>query len=149
MERGPKGIVQGAQPYLRSGKGTESRQQASQSSRRYIPKGGFVIDFTTQPLPKGKGRSLPKGYDADIPREVLIARQQRAAARLSAPKHSASSSPVSKKPQLSELDFPDHPKPWGAPSSKVTLKESVEPCLSAVSDPAKQAGHDVKASLPE
>ena len=147
MEREPKGIVQGAQPYLRSGKGTESRQQASQSSRRYIPKGGFVIDFTTQPLPKGKGRVLPNGCHVDIPREVLIVRQQRAAARLSAPKQSANSSPVSKKPQLSELDLPDHPKPWGAPSSRVALKEAAGPCLSALSGTVKQAGYDAKASL--
>ena len=149
MERESKDVVQGAQPYLRSGRGTQNRQQASQSSRRYIPRGGFVIDFTTQPLPKGKGTILPNGCQADVPREVLIARQQQAAARLSAPRHSAISSPASRNPQLPDLDFPDHPKPWGAPSCNVALKENVRPRLATTSSHAKQAGQREKVLLPE
>ena len=140
MERDSKDVVQKPAPYLRSGKGTESRQQASQSSRRYIPKGGFVIDFTTQPLPKGKGRAAPNGCHTDVSREVLIARQQRAAARLSAPKHSAGNSPVTKKLELPDLEFPDHPKPWGAARCRAILKENIGPHL-ATSGHTKQMGY--------
>ena len=145
MERDCKGIVQKAQPYLRSGKGTESRQQASQSSRRYVPKGGFVIDFTTQPLPKGRGGSVPSGCTADVSREVLIARQQRAAARLSAPKHSADNSPATKRLELLDLEFPDHPKPWGASRRKAGLEENVGPPL-ARSNHVKPSGHHEKVT---
>ena len=148
MEQYSKGVVQKAQPYLKSGKGTESRQQASQSSRRYIPKGGFVIDFTTQPLPKGKGRAEHNGCYADVPREVLIARQQRAAARLSAPKQNAGNSPVSKKLELPDLEFPDHPKRWGASRCKATLKENVGPHLSTFGH-AKQLGSHEKVTPSE
>lgn len=106
-----------AQPFLRSGKGTERRQQASQSSKRYIPKGGFLINFTTQPLPKGKDKSST-GYPLPIAKDVLIARQQRAAARLSAPKNDVTSSPRTERDQLPSLDAPDHPKHWGANGPK-------------------------------
>jgi len=76
MDEHTKATMQ-AQPYLRSGKGTERRQQASQSSRRYIPKGGFLIDFTTQPVPKGKSSGELNGCLPAVPKEVLIARQQQ------------------------------------------------------------------------
>jgi hypothetical protein len=33
------------QPFLQSGSGLKRRQQASMSEKRYIPKGGFVLDF--------------------------------------------------------------------------------------------------------
>ena len=147
MERESGVVVQGGQPYLRSGRGTQNRQYASQSANRYIPKGGFIIDFTTQPLPKGKGVILSNGCQADVPKEVLIARQQRAAARLSVPRHSATSSPASRNLQLPDLEIPDHPKPWGAPSCKVPLKENVRPHQATISH-AKQAAHPLKVLLP-
>jgi hypothetical protein len=104
-------------PFLRSGKGTERRQLASQSSRRYIPKGGFLIDFTTQSLPKGRDKSST-GCPLPIPKDVLIARQQQAAARLSAPRNGATSSYKLRKDQLPSLDALDRPKPWGANQPK-------------------------------
>ena len=112
------------QSFLKSGRGIQRRQQASQSSKRYIPKGGFLIDFTTQPLPKGKLRGASPGRSLPVTRQVAIARQQRAAARLAAHKQSATSSPVSKKHQLADMDMPEHPKPWGANDPKKALRQT-------------------------
>lgn len=145
------------QPFLRSGKGTERRQQASQSSKRYFPKGGFLIDFTTQPLPKGKDKSST-GCPMPIPKDVLIARQQRAAARLSAPKNSVTSSPKIRRDELPSLDAPDHPKPWGANGPKQApaqadgfqtvengyagRQERVRPCrITGSNSPASHSQH--------
>lgn len=37
------------QPFLRSGSGLKRRQEASTSEKRYVPKGGFVLDFSESP----------------------------------------------------------------------------------------------------
>ena len=123
MEEGGTACQRG-QSFLKSGRGIQRRQQASQSSKRYIPKGGFLIDFTTQPLPKGKSRGASPGRALPVTRHVAIARQQRAAARLATPKQSATSSPVSKKHQLTDLEMPEHPKPWGANDPKKVLRQT-------------------------
>ena len=142
------------QSYLKSGKGIQRRQQASQSSKRYIPKGGFLIDFTTQPLPKGKSRGASPGRALPVTRQVAIARQQRAAARLAAPKQSATSSPVSRKHQLADLEMPEHPKPWGANDIKKALRQTDDgqavqrspiPCKGQVIQ-TQQAGSDMIAA---
>ena len=123
MEEGGTACQRG-QSFLKSGRGIQRRQQASQSSKRYIPKGGFLIDFTTQPLPKGKLRGASPGRALPVTRQVAIARQQLAAARLATPKQSATSSPVSKKHQLADLEMPEHPKPWGANDPKKNSRQT-------------------------
>ena len=123
MEEGGTACQRG-QSFLKSGRGIQRRQQASQSSKRYIPKGGFLIDFTTQPLPRGKLSGASPGRSLPVTRHVAIARQQRAAARLATPKQSATSSPVSKKHQLADLEMPEHSKPWGANDPKKTLRQT-------------------------
>lgn len=37
------------QPFLRSGSGLKRRQEASTSEKRYVPKGGFVLDLSESP----------------------------------------------------------------------------------------------------
>ncbi|BDA48687.1 probable centromere protein J [Coccomyxa sp. Obi] len=37
------------QPFLRSGSGLKRRQEASTSEKRYVPRGGFVLDFSESP----------------------------------------------------------------------------------------------------
>ncbi len=45
-------------PFLRSGSGLKRRQEASTSEKRYVPKGGFVLDFTETPEPGLKSKKL-------------------------------------------------------------------------------------------
>ena len=142
MEEGSRPCERG-QSFLKSGRGIQRRQQASQSSKRYIPKGGFLIDFTTQPLPKGKLRGASPGRPLPVTRQVAIARQQRAAARLAIPKHSATSSPVSRKHPLVDLEMPDHPKAWGANDPKKALRQTEDDqVLPRSSIPAKKGDTD-------
>ena len=52
------------QPFLQSGSGLKRRQQASMSDKRYIPKGGFVLDFAADAValqPRSNGSMAHKG----------------------------------------------------------------------------------------
>ena len=55
---------------------------------------------------------------------------------------------MTKKLELTDLDFPDHPKPWGAARCKAALKRNVGPHLATLGS-AKQLGHQEKVTHPE
>ena len=81
-------------PFLQRGSGLKRRQQASMSDKRYIPKGGFVLDFAADaiaPHPMGNGnmhhKAVPKRTSPSpaASRRVQDPRMSAAVMRASSP----------------------------------------------------------------
>lgn len=53
------------QPFLRIGDGWSTRQDAARSGRRYVPRGGHIVDFSSAPIGRG-ARKSPTRVDINV-----------------------------------------------------------------------------------